>query len=88
MRHVKLVVLLAVILAISLGPAIVFRLYPNETLGYFLKPLWSVVESQTGFSGQLVAAVSLVTTFAIAVVAASALSLILARELLRSARGS
>ncbi len=88
MRHVKLVALLAVILAVSLGPSILFRFYPNETLGYLLNPLWGMVKSQTGLSGQLAAAISLVGTFVVTVVAASALSLILAGELLRSARGS
>ena len=86
MRRVKLTLLLAVILALSLAPAILLELYPRETLGYLLNPLWGIIESQTGFSGQLTAAISLVATFVVAVVAASALLLVLAKEFLRSVR--
>jgi len=86
LRRVKLTLLLAVILALSLAPAILLELYPRETLGYLLNPLWGIIESQTGFSGQLTAAISLVATFVVAVVAASALLLVLAKEFLRSVR--
>ena len=88
MRHARLALLLAVILALSLGPAILLRLYPLETLGYLLNPLWGIIESQTGFSEQSAAPISIVATFVIAVVAASALLLVFAKELLRSARKS
>jgi hypothetical protein len=88
LRRVKLTLLLAVILALSLAPAILLRFYPRETLGYLLNPLWGIVESETGFSGQLTAAISIVTTFVVAVVAASALLLLLAKEVLRSVRES
>jgi hypothetical protein len=88
LRHVKLTLLLAVILALSLGPAILLRLYPLETLGYLLNPLSSIIESQTRFSRESIAAFSLVATFVVAVVAASALLLVLAKEVLRSVRES
>jgi hypothetical protein len=86
LRHVKLALLLAVILAVSLGPAILLRLYPLETVGYLLNPLWGMIESQTGFSGQLAASISIVATFVVAVVSASTLLLVFTKELLRSAR--
>jgi len=82
LRRAKTIVVLAVILAISLTPAITLRFYPRENLGY---PL-SLIESRTGFSGQLAVAISLVATFVVAVVAASALLLVLAKEFMRSVR--
>jgi hypothetical protein len=88
LRRVKLTLLIAVILALSLAPAILLRFYPRETLSYLLKPLWNIIESQTGLSGQLTAAISLVGTFIVAVIAASALLLVLAKEFLRSVRES
>jgi hypothetical protein len=88
LRHVKLTLLLAVIFALSLAPAMLLRFYPRETLGYLLNPLWGIIESQTGFSRQLTAAFSLMATFVVAVVAASALLLVLAKEVLRSVRES
>lgn len=88
MRRVRLTLLLAVILALSLAPAILLRFYPRETLGYLLKPLWNTIESQTGLSGQSTAAISIVATFIVAVIAASALLLVLAKEFLRSVRES
>lgn len=88
MRRVKLTLLLAVILALSLAPAMLLRLYPRETLGYLLDPLWGIIESQTGFSGQLAAAISLLATFVVAVLTASALLLVLAKEFFRSMKGS
>jgi hypothetical protein len=80
--------LLAVILALSLTPALLLRFYPRETLGYLLKPLWNIIESQTGLSGQLAAAIGLVGTFIVAVIAAAALLLVLAKEFLGSVRES
>ena len=62
------------------------RFYPRETLGYLLNPLWGMIESLTGFSRQSIAAFSIVATFVVAVVAASALSLMLAKEVIRSMR--
>jgi hypothetical protein len=88
LRRVKLTLLLAVILALSLAPAILLRFYPRETVGYLLKPLWNVIESQTGLSAQSTAAIGLVGTFVVAVIAASALLLVLAKEFLRSVRES
>jgi hypothetical protein len=88
LRRVKLTLLLAVILALSLAPAMLLRLYPRETLGYLLDPLWGIIESQTGFSGQLAAAISLLATFVVAVLTASALLLVLAKEFFRSMKGS
>jgi predicted PurR-regulated permease PerM len=88
LRHVKLTLLLAVILALSLAPAILLRFYPRETLGYLLNPLSSIIESQTRFSRESIAAFSLVATFVVAVLAASALLLVLAKEVLRSVRES
>ncbi len=87
MRQVKLA-LLAIILALSLGPAVLLRLYPVETLGYLVNPVWHTIESRTGLSAQLAAAISIVATFVIALVAACALLLVLAREFLASARKS
>ena len=86
MRRVKLTLLLAVIFALSLAPAMLLRFYPRETLGYLLNPLWGMIESLTGFSRQSIAAFSIVATFVVAVVAASALSLMLAKEFIRSMR--
>jgi hypothetical protein len=88
LRRVKLTLLLAVILAISLAPAMLLRLYPSETQRYLLNPLWGIIGSRTGVSAQLAAAISLVATFVVAVVAASALLLVLAKEYLRSLRES
>ena len=88
MRRVKLTLLLAVVLALSLAPSILLRLYPRETLVYLLDPLWGSIESQTGVSAQLAAAISILTTFIVAVLAASALLFVLAGELLRSVRES
>jgi hypothetical protein len=88
LRRVKLTLLLALILALSIAPAILLRLYPRETLEYLLNPLWNTIESQTGFSAQLAAAISLVATFIVAVAAASALLLVLTKEVLRSVRES
>ncbi len=88
MRHVGLAAVLAVILALTLIPAVLLRLYPNETLGYVLNPLWESVKSRTGLAGEIAGPIGLVTAFVIAVVAASALSLILVGELFRSVRGS
>jgi hypothetical protein len=53
-----------------------------------LNPLWGIIESQTGFSGQLAAAISLLATFVVAVLTASALLLVLAKEFFRSMKGS
>jgi len=86
LRRVKLTLLLAVIFALSLAPAMLLRFYPRETLGYLLNPLWGMIESLTGFSRQSIAAFSIVATFVVAVVAASALSLMLAKEFIRSMR--
>jgi hypothetical protein len=80
LRHVKLTVLLAVILALSLAPAILLRYFPSETLGYVLTPLWKTIESRTGFSQQFTAAIGLLATFVVAIAAAAALLVVLVRE--------
>ena len=85
LRRVKLTVLLAVIFAVSLAPAISFRLFPCETLGYFLKPIWSIVGSRIGFSKEASAAVGIVTSFVLAIVTGSVLLFVLFRDLTRSA---
>jgi hypothetical protein len=80
--------LLAVILALSLGPAILLRLYPLEMQRYLLNPLGDIVESRTGFSAQPITAISLVAMFVVAIIAASALLLLLSREFFKSMRQS
>jgi hypothetical protein len=77
LRRVKLTLLLAVILALSLAPAILLRYFPRETVGYMLTPLWKTIEKQTGFSEQFIAAISLLATFIVAITAAAALLLLL-----------
>jgi hypothetical protein len=79
LRRVKLTLLLAVILAISLAPAILLRYLPRETVRYMLTPLWNTIESQTGFSEQFIAAIGLLATFIVAITAAAALLLVLVR---------
>ena len=88
MRRVKLTLFLAVILAISLAPAISFRLFPRETLGYFLEPIWSIVGLRIGFSKEASVAIGIVTSFVVAIVAGSALLFVLVHELTRSVRES
>ena len=86
MRHAATIVVLAVILAISLTPAIVLRFFPSETSEYVLAPVWTAIGSRTGFSTESIASVWIVTSFVLATVTASALLLALARELTRSVR--
>ena len=88
LRRVKLTVLLAVIFAVSLAPAISFRLFPRETLGYFLEPIWSIVGSRIGFSKEASVAVGIIASFAIAILTGSALFFVLFSDLTRSARKS
>ena len=84
MRHAKTIVVLAVILAISLAPAIALRFFPLEALGYVLAPVWSAIGSRIGFSTESVASVWIMTSFVLATVAASALLLVMERALTRS----
>ena len=84
LRHAKTIVFLAVILAISLAPAIALRFFPLETLAYVLAPVWSAIGSRTGFSTESVASVWIMTSFVLATVAASALLLVLGRAVTRS----
>jgi hypothetical protein len=84
LRRVRLTLLLAVILALSLAPAILLRFFPRETLGYLLTPLWKTIESQTGFSEQFTAAIGLLATFIVAIAAAAALLLVIVKEFARS----
>jgi hypothetical protein len=86
LRRVKLTLLLAVILAISLAPAIGFQLFPRETLGYLLEPTWRTVGSRTGFTKEALTAIGIMTSSILAVVAGSALLLVLIRELTESVR--
>ena len=88
MRRVKLTVLLAVIFAVSLAPAISFRLFPRETLGYFLEPIWNIVKSRIGFSKEASVAVGIVASFVLAIVTGSVLLFVLFRGLTRSVRKS
>ena len=88
LRRVKLTVLLAVIFAVSLAPAISFRLFPRETVGYFLEPIWSIVGSRIGFSKEVSVAVGIVASFILAVLTGSVLLFVLFRDLTRSVRES
>jgi len=88
LRRVKLALLLAVILAISLAPPIGLRLFPRETLGYVLEPAWRIVGSRIGLTKEALTAIGIVTSFILAVVAGSALLLVLIRELTESVRQS
>ena len=86
MRHVKTIVFLAVILAVSLAPAIALRFFPRETSALMLAPVWSVMASRNGFSRESVAAVWIIVSFVLATLSASALLLVLAHALTRSVR--
>jgi uncharacterized membrane protein YeaQ/YmgE (transglycosylase-associated protein family) len=88
LRRVKLTVLLAVIFAVSLAPALSLRLFPRETLGYFLEPIWSIVGSRIGYSKEASVAVGIVASFVIAIVTGSVLLFVLFRGLTRSVRES
>ena len=87
MRHAETIAVLAVILAISLAPAIILRFFPKETLAYVLGPVWSAIGSRTGFSTESVASVWIMTSFVVATIAASILLLVLAHSLTSSVRG-
>jgi hypothetical protein len=87
LRHAKTTVFLAVILAISLAPAIVLRFFPLEALAYVLAPVWSTVGARTGFSTESVASVWIIISFVLATLSASALLLVLVHALTRSVRG-
>ena len=86
MRHAATIVVLAVILAISLAPAVVLRFFPSETSEYLLAPVWNAIGSRIGFPAESIASVWIVTSFVLATVTASALLVVLARELTRSVR--
>ena len=88
MRHANTIALLAVILAVSLAPAIALKFFPREASALMLAPVSSAIESVTGFSSESVAAVWILAMFVLAIVIASALVLVLARVLFRSVRGS
>ena len=88
MRHVKTIVLLAVILTISLTPAIALRFFPREASVLMLEPVWSIVEQRTGFPRESLAATWIIISFVLAVGTASSLLLVLAREFVRYARES
>ena len=88
LKRVKLTVLLAVIFAVSLAPAISFRLFPRETLGYFLEPIWNTVGSRVGFSKEVSVAVGIIISFVLAIVTGSTLLFVLLRNFTRSVRES
>jgi len=88
LRHVKLIVILAVIFAVSLAPAISFQLFPRETAGYFLEPIWSIVVSRIGLSKEASATVGIVSSFVIAVITGSVLLFVLFSDLTKSVRRS
>jgi len=88
LRRVKLTVLLAVIFAVSLSPAISFRLFPREALGYFLEPIWNTVGSRVGFSKEVSVAVGIIISFVLAIVTGSTLLFVLLRNFTRSVRES
>jgi hypothetical protein len=88
LRLVKLTVLLAVIFTASLAPAISFRLFPRETVGYFLKPIWSIVGSRIGFSKEVSVAVGIIISFVLAIVTGSTLLFVLLSNFTRSVRES
>jgi len=86
LRHAKTIAVLAVILAISLTPAIALRFFPRETSSLMLAPVWSVIESETGLPRESVAAIWIMISFVLTTVTASALLLVLANSLARSVR--
>jgi len=86
LRHAKTIVVLAVILAISLTPAIALRFFPRETSALILAPAWTLIESRTGLPRESVAAVWIMISFVLATLTASALLLVLANSLARSVR--
>jgi len=87
LRHAKTTVFLAVILAVSLAPAITLRFLPRETSAYVLAPVWTAIGSRIGLSTETVASVWIMTSFVLAIVSASALLLVLTRALTRSVGG-
>ncbi len=88
LRHVKAIVLLAAILAISLTPAIGLRFFPRETSAYMLEPVWAILVPRIGFPRESLAAIWIVVSFFLAVLSASALLLLLARAFAGYGRGS
>jgi len=86
LRHVKVILLLAVVLAISLAPAIALRLSPRGTAGYLVDPVWTVLGPRVGSSKEALTAIWIVASFVLTIVAACSLLFILARELIRSVR--
>jgi hypothetical protein len=66
LRHAKTIIVLAVILAISLTPAIALRFFPSENSASVLDPIWTVIESRTGFPRESVAAVWIMISFVLA----------------------
>jgi len=88
LRRVKSIVLLAVIFALSLAPALSFQLFPRETVGYFLEPIWKIVGSRIGFSKEASVAVGIVASFVLAVITGSALLFVSFSDLTKSVRKS
>jgi hypothetical protein len=86
LRHVNVILFLAVILAISLAPAIALRVFPRETVGYLVDPVLTVLGHGMGSSKEVLTAIWMVTSFVVTIVTASALVVILAGELIRSVR--
>lgn len=86
LRNVKLTILLAIIFAISLTPAIAVRFFPDESTTYLLEPAWTIFGSRTGLSREACKAIGIVATFVLAITSGSALLFVLFRELGRSVR--
>ncbi len=87
MRHATTIVILAVVLAISLTPAIALRFFPLETSALILVPVWTVIGSKIGVPSESAAGVWIVVSFVLATFAASALLLVLARTVTKSVGG-
>jgi hypothetical protein len=88
LRHAATVVVLAVILTISLAPTIALRFFPREASALMLEPAWNILGARTGFPRESLTAIWIVVSFVLAIVAASTLLLVLAREFVRYARES
>lgn len=86
LRRARAIVVLAVILAISLTPAIFLRFFPSEASALMLAPVWNVIESRTGFPKESAAGVWIMISFVLTILTASALLLVLAHGVTGSVR--
>jgi len=87
LRHVKAIVL-AVILAISLAPAVALRFFPREASVLMLEPAWNILGPITGLPRNSLVAIWIIVSFVLAIVIASALFLVFTVELARYSRES